>query len=229
MSNTTKPWPIRSFVRREGRLTRGQRHALETLLPIYGVPDDIPILSWRESIGTDAPVVLEIGFGNGRTLAETAAKHPKTAFLGIEVHRPGVGQLLMRIEELKLKNVRVICADAVPVLATRIPDRSLTRVHVFFPDPWPKKRHFKRRLVQSDWIDLVADKLAPCGTLHLATDWQDYAEQMTRLLGQTPRFRPCSQAQCAAARKAYRSPTKFEARGRKLGHEVWDLVFRRSG
>ena len=178
-------------------------------------------------MNTNAPVVVEIGFGNGLSLAQAAAAHPDTAFLGIEVHRPGVGQVLMRIQEMGLQNLRVVCGDAVPVLSARIPEKSLTRVHLYFPDPWPKKRHHKRRLVQKEWVDTVASRLLPDGRLHLATDWENYAEHMREVLSSNPNFQACSSAECEAAQAAYRGTTKFEARGRSLGHGVWDLVYRR--
>ncbi len=218
---------IQSFVRREGRLTRGQQRALDTLYPIYGLDKDADPIAWRDAVDTNAPVVVEIGFGNGLSLAQAAAAHSHTAFLGIEVHRPGVGQMLMRIQELGLQNLRVICGDAVPVLSARIPQQSLTRVNLFFPDPWPKKRHHKRRLVQTEWVDSVASRLLPDGRLHLATDWEHYAEHMRRVLSDNPNFEACSSTECEAAQAAYRVTTKFEARGRSLGHAVWDLVYRR--
>ncbi len=218
---------IQSFVRREGRLTRGQQRALDSLYPVYGLDPDEDAIAWRDDVKTNAPMVVEIGFGNGQSLAYAAAAHPHTAFLGIEVHRPGVGQLLMRIQELGLRNLRVICDDAVPVLTKRIPERSLNRVNLFFPDPWPKKRHHKRRLVQTEWVDTIASRLVPDGRLHLATDWENYAEHMRAVLGANLNFETCSDAECAIAHAAYRSITKFEARGRSLGHDVWDLVYRR--
>lgn len=219
--------PIRSFVRREGRLTAGQQRALEELWPLYGfdLPEDADVLrSWLQ---TDRPVTLEIGFGNGDALAEMAAREPDRLFLGIEVHRPGVGHLLQLIEQDRLENVRLISADAVEVLREWVPDAVLDRVLLFFPDPWPKKRHHKRRIVQPEFVGLVAAKLRPGGIFHMATDWEDYAQHMLEVMEQAPWFANAAGPGQFSARPEYRSTTKFERRGKRLGHGVWDLIYNR--
>ncbi len=213
--------PVRSFVRREGRMTAAQKRALAELYPRYGLsPGDGPI-DFAAVFGRAAPVTVEIGFGNGDALARQAAAHPEIDYLGIEVHRPGVGRLLARVAAEGLANVRVACADAKEVLARNIPDDSLAAVYVLFPDPWPKKRHHKRRLVQPEFVQLVRRKLKPGGVLHLATDWPAYAEHMEAVLNIAEGF--------AAALAAARPDTKYEARGRRLGHPVRDLAYVRVG
>lgn len=217
---------IRSFVRREGRLTPAQKRALDELWPRYGIdgrnePLDLPAL-----FGRNAPVVLEIGFGNGEALAELAAAHPENNFLGIEVHRPGVGHLLNLLAARGIANVRVVVADAKEILAARIPDESLAAVHLFFPDPWPKKRHHKRRLLQPDFAQLVRRKLRTGGVIHLATDWQDYAQWMMETLTAAEGFENVAGRGCYGER-GERPLTRFERRGVRLGHAVRDLRFRR--
>ena len=214
---------VRSYVQREGRMTPAQRRALETLLPKYGVPPGTGPLDLDALFGRRAPRVLEIGFGDGETLAALAAANPGTDYLGVEVHRPGVGHLLLKLEKDGIGNVRVACSDAVEVLGDRIPDGSLAGINIFFPDPWPKKRHHKRRLIQPGFTELLARKIAAGGRLHLATDWVHYAEQMQATLSACPGFEPGSPGPPAA-----RPGTRFEARGRRLGHEIRDLVFIRS-
>ena len=217
---------IRSFVRREGRLTRGQQRALQVLWPRYGL--ETPTLLDLDSIfGRHAPRTLEIGFGNGDTLLTLAASEPETDFIGIEVHRPGVGRLLHELEARALENVRVIREDAVPVLRGCLPDNCIDRLLLFFPDPWHKKRHHKRRIVQDEFIALVAQKIKPGGILHMATDWENYAEQMLAVAGNSTAFRNCAGAGNYSPRPDYRPTTKFELRGQRLGHGVWDLLFER--
>ena len=218
---------IRSFVRREGRITPAQTRALTQLWPRYGIPAGDAPLDWPAVFGRRAPMILEIGFGNGEALAAVAAEHPENNYLGIEVHRPGVGNLLRLLEAGKLSNVRMMLADAKEVLAAQIPDASLTAVHLFFPDPWPKQRHHKRRLVQADFAALVARKLVSGGYFHLATDWQDYAEHMAAVLSRTPGLADMSGSAEFSALATSRRQTRFERRGRRLGHAVRDLVFRR--
>jgi tRNA (guanine-N7-)-methyltransferase len=218
--------PIRSFVRREGRLTPAQKRALEELWPRYGVDDTRASLDLATLFGRIAPVIVEIGFGNGEALAATAAAHPENDYLGIEVHRPGVGHLLNLLAAQRIANVRVVVADAKEVLAMRLPDQSLSTVHLFFPDPWPKKRHHKRRLVQPDFVQLVRRKLKPGGVFHLATDWQDYAQWMMATLTAAEGFENVSGRDCYGER-GERPLTKFERRGARLGHGVRDLRFRR--
>ncbi len=217
--------PIRSFVLREGRLTDGQRRALEELWPRYGVDAeqriDPPALFGRE-----APVWLEIGFGNGEALRHMAGQHPEIDFLGIEVHRPGVGRLMNALAEDGLTNVRVLRADAAEIVRERIPDAALDRVLVFFPDPWPKKRHHKRRLIQPAFLDALARVLRPGGQLHLATDWPDYAEHMRTVVDGHPAFEHTGADE--HQRPAYRPATHFEERGERKGHPVRDLLYRRA-
>ena len=217
---------IRSFVRREGRLTRGQQHALQLLWPRFGLETSTR-LDLDKIFGRSAPRTLEIGFGNGDTLLTLAASEPETDFIGIEVHRPGVGRLLHELEARALENVRVIREDAVPVLRDCLPDNCIDRLLLFFPDPWHKKRHHKRRIVQDEFIALVAQKIKPGGILHMATDWENYAEQMLAVAGNSTAFRNCAGAGNYSPRPDYRPTTKFELRGQRLGHGVWDLLFER--
>jgi tRNA (guanine-N7-)-methyltransferase len=228
MTEPEKPHrAIRSFVRREGRITEAQKRAIEELLPRYGVPEDNAPLDFAALFGRDAPVHLEIGFGNGEALAAMAAAHPQNNYFGIEVHRPGVGVLLRRLDAECIPNVRVACTDAKEMLEQRIPDASLNAVYVFFPDPWHKQRHHKRRLVQPEFIALLRRRLKLGGTLHLATDWEDYARQMLAVLSAAEGFENSAGAGRFAPRPVARPLTKFERRGHRLGHGVWDLVFRR--
>jgi tRNA (guanine-N7-)-methyltransferase len=217
---------IRSFVRREGRLTPGQERALDVLWPRFGIEADAkgPI-DFEGVFGRDAPRFLEIGFGNGDSLAQTAKAHPNNDYVGIEVHRPGVGRLLMTIEQEDLNNVRVMCADAVEILERRIPDRSLDGVMLFFPDPWHKKRHHKRRIVRPEFAQLIRRKLKIGGAFHLATDWENYAEHMLEVMSAAEGFRNTSASGDYVPRPESRPETKFERRGITRGHGVWDLVF----
>ncbi len=219
------PRSIRSFVLRAGRMGSGQTRALQELGPRYVLPYLPRLLDFATVFGRSAPVVLEIGFGMGDATAAIAARMPETDFLGIEVHPPGVGALLQRIGERDLTNLRIVQHDAVEVLAAMIPPASLAGIHVFFPDPWHKKRHHKRRLIQPDFVAILARHLAPGGTLHCATDWQPYAEQMLEVLSAEPLL--ANTAAGYSPRPEVRPLTKFEARGLNLGHGVWDLVFRR--
>lgn len=218
--------PIRSFVRREGRITDGQKRALAELLPRYGVPAGDTLLDLEALFGRRAPVHVEIGFGNGEALAAMASAHPENNYLGIEVHRPGVGALLQRLEADAIGNVRVIGIDALPVLEQRIPDAVLSAVCIFFPDPWPKLRHHKRRLIQPGFLALLRRKLKVGARLHLATDWEDYARHMLQVLSAAEGFENCAGVGRFAT-PGERPPTKFERRGQRLGHGVWDLVFER--
>ncbi|MEW6331987.1 MAG: tRNA (guanosine(46)-N7)-methyltransferase TrmB [Pseudomonadota bacterium] len=218
---------VRSYVRRESRITPAQVRALGELWPRYGIPEGTAPLDWPAEFGRVAPVVLEIGFGNGEALAAAAAAHPEDDYFGIEVHRPGAGSLLRRIETAGLSNLRVMLGDASEILAQRIPDASLSAVRLFFPDPWPKKRHHKRRLVQPEFAALVARKLAPGGYFHLATDWPAYAEHMVAVLSCTAGLVDVGGTEAFQERVAQRLATRFEQRGRRLGHEVRDLLYRR--
>ncbi len=217
--------PIRSYVLRQGRVSNAQARAHETLLPRYGIEYTGKPIDLGAVFGRSAQTVLEIGCGMGETTAAIAAAHPETDFLGIEVHTPGVGSLLKLIDEGGLTNLRVIQHDAVEVLREMIAPASLDGAHIFFPDPWPKKRHHKRRLVQTDFVALLASRLKPGGYVHLATDWEEYAGQMLAVLSAEPELE--NTAEGYAPRPAYRPQTKFETRGLKLGHGVWDVVFRK--
>jgi tRNA (guanine-N7-)-methyltransferase len=218
---------IRSFVRREGRMTPSQKRALQELWPRFGIDATDALLNLDELFGRQAPRYLEIGFGMGTSLAQMAARHPERDYLGIEVHRPGVGGLLIQLARDDINNVRVMSDDAVDVLRQNIPDNSLDGVYLFFPDPWPKKKHHKRRIVQAGFVELVADKLKVNGVFHMATDWQDYAEHMLDVVSASSRFENTAGQGEYAPRPEYRPLTKFEQRGQRLGHDVWDLVFSR--
>lgn len=223
MSETPVLRRVRSFVLRQGRMTPGQERALSELLPRHALPDGA--VEFRSLFGREAKRTLEIGFGDGHNLAELARRHPEQDFLGCEVHRPGVGRLLLSIEELSLSNLRIYPDDAVPLLRERIPDASLDAILIYFPDPWPKKRHHKRRLVQADTAQLFAAKLKTGGTLQLATDWEDYARHALEVLNACPAFKNRAADGGSVPRPAERPETKFERRGLKLGHRVSDLVF----
>jgi len=218
---------IRSFVRREGRLTRGQQRGLQVLWPQYGIEHDAGLLDLDKIFGRSAPRVLEIGFGNGASLAATAAAHPELDFLGIEVHRPGVGNLLQVIEREGLTNIRVMQEDAVEILKAQIPLASLDKVQLFFPDPWHKKKHHKRRIVQADFVSMLKDRLKSGGIFHMATDWQHYAEHMLEVMRAAEGFTNTATTGDYVPRPESRPLTKFEQRGQRLGHGVWDLVFKK--
>jgi tRNA (guanine-N7-)-methyltransferase len=217
--------PIRSYVLRQGRITNAQRRAYAELLPVYGVafsrtPVDLPRL-----FGRAAPKILEIGFGMGETTAAIAQQHPENDYLGVEVHSPGVGSLLARIAELRLANIRIIQHDAVEVLEHMIAPAALDGVHLFFPDPWPKKRHHKRRLIQPPFLALLASRMKSGAVLHACTDWEDYARQILEVFSAETTLQ--NSAPGYAGRPDTRPQTKFERRGLALGHRVWDLVFRK--
>ncbi|MFC4932524.1 tRNA (guanosine(46)-N7)-methyltransferase TrmB [Massilia sp. GCM10023247] len=214
---------IRSFVTRAGRLSTGQARALEEFGPQFLVPYKKEMLDYAAAFGRQAPTILEIGFGMGDTTAHIARQMPDKDFIGVEVHTPGVGSLLKQIGEQGIQNLRLIQHDAFEVLNNMIPDGSLAGVHIFFPDPWHKARHNKRRLIQTPFVQLLCQKLAVGGYIHCATDWEDYAVQMLEVLGAEPQL--ANTAEGYAPQPAYRPLTKFENRGLKLGHGVWDLVF----
>ena len=216
---------IRSYVVRAGRMGSGQVRALAELAPRYVLPFEPRPADFSETFGRKAPHIVEIGFGMGDATAQIAQARPELDFIGIEVHPPGVGALLQRIEERALSNLRIFQHDAVEVLEQMVAPASLAGVHVFFPDPWHKKRHHKRRLIQAPFVALLASRIAPGGYLHCATDWQPYAEQMLAVLSAEPGLR--NRFDGYAPRPDYRPLTKFENRGLKLGHGVWDLVFER--
>ena len=219
---------IRSFVLRAGRLGSGQQRALQELGPQFLLPYQAQQADWPALFGRDAPRVLEIGFGMGQATAAIALARPELDFIGVEVHQPGIGALLRLIGEQSLRNLRLLRHDAVEVLQQMIAPNSLAGVHIYFPDPWHKKRHHKRRLIRPAFVELLVSRLVPGGWLHCATDWQDYAEQMLAVLGACPALvNTATTDNGYAPRPELRPLTKFEARGIQLGHGVWDLYFRR--
>jgi len=219
---------IRSFVRRQGRLTKGQQFALDNFWPVMGLEFQAEPVDLAAVFGRDAPTVLEIGFGMGTSLVTMAASKPEQNFLGIEVHSPGVGACLGDAHEAGLSNLRVMCHDAVEVLEKMIPDGSLSMVQLFFPDPWHKARHNKRRIVQPPFVELVQRKLKLGGVFHMATDWQPYAEHMLEVMSSVADYRNLSDTNDYVPRPETRPVTKFELRGQRLGHGVWDLMFERT-
>ncbi len=225
------PFPlrrIRSFVRREGRISKAQLSAWDSVWPRYGLTTTEPGLLCLETLfGRSADTVLEIGFGDGNSLAEMAKNAPEKNFIGIEVYRTGVGNLLTLIEKHNLTNIRLFCCDALEVLENKIPDNSLTTLQLFFADPWPKARHHKRRIVQTSFVKLVSQKLKSTGTFHLATDWMDYAYHMMTVLGESADFVNISGRDQFTPRPDFRPVTKYEQRGLRLGHQTWDLIFRK--
>lgn len=214
--------PIRSFVHRQKKLSKRQQLAFSALpnQNTLSTPIDFQILFEREAL-----TILEIGFGMGDSLLQQALQYPENNYLGIEVHRPGIALLLTQIEKLQLKNIKVIYADATEILAHSIPKHSLDLVQIFFPDPWPKTRHHKRRLVQPKFIDLLHEKLKLNGKLHLATDWQDYAQHMLKVMENTTQWKNTAEKNQFTPRPSTRPLTKFEKRGQQLGHLIWDLIF----
>lgn len=217
---------IRSFVLRQGRLSNAQRRACEELQPKYGIPYSATVLDLDSIFDRRAPRILEIGFGMGETTAQIAQNHPEQDYLAIEVHTPGVGSLLNQIELRALTNLRIIQHDAVEVLQTMLPLASLDGVHIFFPDPWPKARHHKRRLIQPAFVSRLCLHLKPGAYIHVATDWAEYAQQILEVLSAEPLLDNTTDH--FAERPTYRPLTKFEQRGIKLGHAVWDMIFRRN-
>ncbi len=213
---------------RQGRVTKAQEEALAALWPVFGIePADTP-LDFPSLFGREAPVTLEIGFGNGDSLAQMAQAAPERDFIGIEVHTPGVGHLLKLIGEKGLQNVRVMNSDAVEILQKRIPANALDRVQLFFPDPWHKTKHHKRRIVQAEFVALLASRLQHGGVFHMATDWQDYAVHMAAVMQASPDFANLAPEAPYSPRPEVRPLTKFENRGLKLGHGVWDLLYRKT-
>lgn len=213
--------PIRSFVRRAGRLTVAQKRALEELWPAFGIDYSAAELDFDAIFGRKAPRVMEIGFGNGELLATMAADQADTDFIGVEVHEPGVGHCLLRLDRLGLTNVRLIRHDAIEVLNHQVPDAALNQVNLFFADPWPKKRHHKRRIVQPDFVALLSRKIVPGGVFHVATDWMNYAEHIEETVNADGRF------EAATVDAMARPQTKFELRGKRLGHDIWEQLYRR--
>ena len=214
---------IKSFILRQGRYTRAQKNALDHHWKDYGIEFTDSFINFEQVFGRDAPVTLEIGFGNGDSLLQQAIEHPENNYVGIEVHGPGVGHLIHRICEKQLSNIRVIRFDAIDVLNKQIPDNSLDCLQLFFPDPWHKKKHNKRRIVQAAFLQLVRSKLKTGGRLHMATDWQHYAEQMLKLGDEADGFKNLSGIGQYTSNRSPRVETKFERRGLKLGHGIWDI------
>jgi len=218
---------IRSFVLRKGRLTSAQRHALDELWPHYGIESGESVLNFDDHFDHPADVILEIGFGNGESTWQMAQREADKNFVGIEVHRPGVGHLLMALEKHGIDNVRIACEDAVPFIQQRIAAGSLAGVRIYFADPWPKKRHHKRRIIQPAFVTQLAHCMASGGILHLATDWQPYAEHMLEVMTSSPDFENLSSSGDYSVRPEWRPHTKYESRGERLGHEVCDLLYQR--
>lgn len=216
---------IKSFVLRQGRLSASQQNAIDSLWPSVGLELDDQLLDFEAIFERSAPTIVEIGFGMGASLAEMAERHPENNYIGIEVHRPGVGALLKLIEAKQLSNIRVFNADAIDVLNQKIPQNSLDAVYLFFPDPWHKSKHKKRRIVQPEFADKIASHLKPGGQFHLATDWEDYAEHMMSVMTACKAYKNLSGNEQFTPRPSHRPLTKFEQRGQRLGHGVWDLVF----
>jgi tRNA (guanine-N7-)-methyltransferase len=227
MTEPEHPRPIRSFVTRAGRITPGQQRALAELWPKHGLEFSQAALDLPRLFGRRAPVTLEIGFGNGENLAQLARRHPGRDFLGVEVHRAGVGRLLLALQAEALGNVRIVCHDAVEVLTWQLAPACLDEILILFPDPWPKKRHHKRRLLQAPFAALAASRLVPGGVLRAATDWQPYAQEMLEVLSATAALENLAGSSGFVPRPTEREATRFERRGERLGHEVWDLAFRR--
>lgn len=219
--------PVRSFVRRDGRITPAQQHALDNLWPRYGVDFSKQLIKMDKLFNRDAPTSIDIGFGNGLSTVHIAGLYPDWNHLGIEVHRSGIGQLCNLLEANQLTNVKIIAADAVDVLLHMIEDHSINRMLVFFPDPWHKKRHHKRRLIQPGFVRLLAQKLISDGIVHLATDWQPYAQWMLEVLENDPDFSNIAGQSNYCKQPEYRPTTKFEIRGKNLGHGVFDIIYRR--
>ena len=218
---------IKSFVLRQGRLTKGQESAMQSLWPQFGIEAAETELDLPSLFGRIAPITLEIGFGNGESLLQMAQAAPERDFLGIEVHTPGVGHLLKLMGENGVTNIRVLNTDAVEILKQRIPAGSLNRVQLFFPDPWHKKKHHKRRIVQTEFVDLISSRLSQGGVLHMATDWHNYAEHMVDVMQTRQDFQNLAENPPYSPRPDTRPLTKFENRGLRLGHGVWDLLYQK--
>lgn len=219
---------IRSFVKRSGRMTEGQQKAYEQFWALKGLSLEQGMLNYGAVFSRSSPVVLEIGFGMGASLVEMAKAAPDHDFIGIEVHQPGIGKLFHLMQEQGVDNIRAYCDDAVEVLQHCIPDNSLDRIQIYFPDPWHKKKHHKRRLIQPAFVQSLRAKLKPQGVLHLATDWEHYAEHMMEVMTAAEGYENCAEEYCFAERPGYRPVTKFEKRGERLGHGVWDILFRKT-
>jgi tRNA (guanine-N7-)-methyltransferase len=219
--------PVRSFVLRGGRLTEGQKRALNEFWPHFGIEKGHSLLDFKTLFGNDAPVIMEIGFGNGDATWQMAQANSAENYLGVEVHQPGVGRLLLKMKQHGIRNIRIANEDVVEFLRERVPEESLDGVRIYFPDPWPKKRHHKRRLIQPPLIDLLASRMRPGALLHLATDWEPYAEHMLEVMRLSDRFVNLSPSGDFCEQPHWRPQTKYEKRGERLGHQVRDLLFKR--
>jgi len=228
MNNENIQREIKSYVLRQGKITPGQKNALERLFPLYGIEYQNSLVNLSSLFARENKKVIEIGFGMGHATWQIAKKNPDTDYLGIEVHLPGVGALLMQIEEHAVNNLRIIRHDAVEVINNMIPDNSIHGFHIFFPDPWHKKRHHKRSIVQSDFVQMLRQKLKIGGVFHMATDWENYAEHMLEVMSAAEGFANLATDNQYVPRPDHRPLTKFENRGVKLGHGVWDLMFKRT-
>lgn len=226
--NEKKQRNIRSFVLRKGRLTIAQQHALDELWHHYGIENAETTLEFEDHFERPADVILEIGFGNGTSTWQMAQQEPEKNFIGVEVHEPGVGHLLMALEDNHIDNVRIVCADAVEFLHKRIPPASLAGVRIYFPDPWPKKRHHKRRIIQPEFVSLLARCMKPGAILHMATDWQPFADHVLEVMQNQPDFINLSNDGDYCERPEWRPYTKYEQRGERLGHQVRDLLYQRT-
>jgi len=216
---------VRSYVLRGGRLTAGQERALRELWPRFGIENDDGLLDLDQLFGSNAPVILEIGFGNGEATWQMASAHPEENYIAVEVHQPGVGHLLLKIEEHGIENIRIACADATEFLRNRVPEESLGGVRIYFPDPWPKKRHHKRRIIQPSFVRALASRMRLGAILHLATDWEPYAEHMLEVIGGVEGLTNLSASDGFSDKPEWRPETKYEKRGERLGHTVKDLLF----
>ncbi|MFT2110895.1 tRNA (guanosine(46)-N7)-methyltransferase TrmB [Marinomonas sp. 2405UD68-3] len=223
--NTLKKRTIRSFVVRSGRMTDGQQKAYDVNWAIYGLHLEEGLLNYQTVFGREADVVVEVGFGMGSSLVEMAKKSPEKDFIGIEVHPPGVAKLMMLADEAGVKNIRVFCDDAIEVMASCIPNESVSTFQLFFPDPWHKKKHNKRRIVQASFAEKIAAILKPSGTFHMATDWEPYAEHMIEVMEAQALYENVAGTGAYHPRPDWRPLTKFERRGERLGHGVWDLIY----
>ena len=219
--------PVRSFVLRGGRLTEGQKRALAELWPRFGIEQGESLLNFEALFDNNAPVIMEIGFGNGDAIWQMAQANPAENYLGVEVHLPGVGHLLLKMKQHGIRNIRIANDDAVEFLRQRVPEESLDGVRIYFPDPWPKKRHHKRRLIQPSLIELLAARMCPRALLHLATDWEPYAEHMLEVMRSADSFANLSPSGDFCPQPVWRPETKYERRGEGLGHRVRDLLFKR--
>jgi len=217
--------PVRSYVLRGGRLTAGQERALRELWPRFGIENGDGLLDLDRLFGSNAPVILEIGFGNGEATWQMASAHPEENYIAVEVHQPGVGHLLLKIEEHGIENIRIACADATEFLRNRVPEESLGGVRIYFPDPWPKKRHHKRRIIQPSFVRALASRMRLGAILHLATDWEPYAEHMLEVIGGVEGLTNLSASDGFSDKPEWRPETKYEKRGERLGHTVKDLLF----